>query len=137
MYFQQCKLKSIINLTGQKMETCFWSVNTVTSIKYYEFTKRYHFLRMEKKDVKTSEIVQRYLEYSENTIYRWLDWFKIGRTSLENESISGRLNTAVNDTIITAIGKLLVTDRRIVTIREISTVVGIEHSTCMRVCTIV
>ena len=72
-----------------------------------------------KEGVRTSKSIQLskavFGESSESgsTVYRWIDRFKNGRTSLEDDS-SGRPNTAVNEENVT-VGKMLMEDRQITT----------------------
>lgn len=83
-----------------------------------------------KEGVKTSEIIQRLQGVfgesaeSKSTVYRWIDRFKTGRTSLEDDPRSGRPSTSVNERNITAVEDLLKEDRRM-TIRQISVRLGI------------
>lgn len=83
-----------------------------------------------KEGVKPSEIVQRLQGVfgesaeSKSTVYLWVNRFKAGRTSLEDDPRSGRPSTSVNDRTVVAVENLLKADRRI-TIREISVSVGI------------
>lgn len=80
--------------------------------------------------MKPSEIVERLhgvfgdSAESKSTVYRWVDRFKAGRTSLEDDPRCGRPITAVSDTNIAAVEKLVMDDRRI-TIREIAITIDI------------
>jgi len=83
-----------------------------------------------KEGVKTSEIISRLQGVfgesaeSKSTVYRWINRFKTGRTSLEDDPRSGRPSTSVNERNITAVEDLLKEDRRM-TIRQISVRLGI------------
>ncbi|GFO23901.1 histone-lysine N-methyltransferase SETMAR [Plakobranchus ocellatus] len=52
-------------------------------------------------------------------VYQWCSWFKDGRTSLQDESRSGRPNTANNDWNTARVDELIKVDRR-VKLKEIS-----------------
>lgn len=87
-----------------------------------------------KKGVKSSEIVQRLQTVfgdaaeSKSTVYRWIDRFRHGRTTLKDDQRVGRPKTAVNEKSIAAVEKLVMGDRH-VSIREISrsTCIGIRQ----------
>lgn len=83
-----------------------------------------------KEGVKSSDIVMRLQGVfgdsaeSKSTVYRWVDRFKAGRTSLEDDPRSGRPSSSVTETNIASVENLLMEDRRI-TIREISAKLGV------------
>ena len=47
-----------------------------------------------------------------DTVYRWFNDFKFGRDSIADETRSGRPSTAVNETNVCAVEKLIKEDRR-------------------------
>lgn len=87
-----------------------------------------------KEGVKSSEIVQRLQAVfgdaaeSKSTVYRWIDRFKNGRTTLKDDQRIGRPKTTVTEKNIAAVEKLVTGDRH-VSIREISksTSIGIRQ----------
>ncbi|XP_076058551.1 protein GVQW3-like [Oratosquilla oratoria] len=58
-------------------------------------------------------------------IMEWYNWFKDGRTTVENEPRSGRPSTCRNDLVIAKVNAVMMRDRR-VTIQEIAEEMGIS-----------
>jgi transposase len=72
-----------------------------------------------KEGVRTSEIVDRFRavfgEAAElkSTVYLWVDRFRKGRQTLDDDPRSGRPATAVNDKNVHAVEQLVLEDRRV------------------------
>ena len=62
---------------------------------------------------------------SQRTIYRWIDHFKNGRETLQDDLRSGRPNTSTNGLLIQLVKEMILQDRR-VTVREISSQLSIS-----------
>lgn len=84
-----------------------------------------------KEGVKTCEIVPRLRAvFGENaetksTVYRWVERFKSGRTTIEDDPRSGRPNTAINKESVKAVEKIVEQNER-VSIRKVAKDVGIS-----------
>ena len=64
---------------------------------------------------------------SQTMIHKWFARFRCGSVSLDDDDREGRPNSAITDTTVAAVRRLLDEDRR-VTIREIEKYVGISDS---------
>ncbi|GFN97464.1 histone-lysine N-methyltransferase SETMAR [Plakobranchus ocellatus] len=92
-----------------------WSKLEITAVV------RFLFAKGTKCSVIYREIVENYVEHamSMTQVYQWCSWFKDGRTSLQDETRSGRPNTANNDCNTARVSELIKVDRR-VKLKEIS-----------------
>ncbi|GFO49318.1 histone-lysine N-methyltransferase SETMAR [Plakobranchus ocellatus] len=65
-------------------------------------------------------------------VYHWCSWFKDGRTSLQDEPMSGRPNTANNDWNTARVDELIKVDRR-VKLKELSLKLDIPKTNAYKI----